>query len=327
MLITHTVDVTELPAAERFDFWADLVAREAAPQRISSAHAGAFNGWAQITELGQLRLTSFRYPSLDTSRTSRLIRQSDPELYQLALPTSGRSAIAQQDRESALRPADFTLLDTSRPHEASHHPVASGSAAPELASSVTVLIPHALLPVPRDQVGRLLAARLPSGEGMGALLAGFLLQIARHPGQYQPSDAAFLGSTALSLIAATIAQQLDVERALPAQVQRDALRARVTAFVDAHLGDADLDPRTVAAAHHVSVRTLHRLFQDEQTSVAELIRARRLERCRQDLTNPLYRGTPIHAVAARWGLRDKAHFSRLFSATFGRSPQAYRDGT
>lgn len=323
MLITHTVDVAGLPAAERFDFWADLVAREAAPQRISSAHADAFNGWAQITQLGPLRLTSFRYPSLDTSRTARLIRRSDPELYQLALPTSGRSAIAQQDRESALRPADFTLLDTSRPHEASHSPVAG---EPGLASSVTVLIPHALLPVPADKVGRLLAARLPSGAGMGALLAGFLLQIARHPEQYQASDAAFLGSTALSLIAATVAQQLDVQRSLPAQVQRDALRARVEAFVDAHLGDPDLDPGAIAAAHHISLRTLHRLFQDGRTSVAELIRGRRLERCRQDLTNPLLRGTPIHAIAARWGFRDKAHFSKLFSATFGRSPQAYRDG-
>ncbi len=326
MLITRTVDVADLPAAERFDFWADLVAREAAPQRISSAHAGAFNGWAQITELGPLRLTSFRYPSLGTSRTARLIRQSDPELYQLALPTSGRSAIAQQDRESALRPADFTLLDTSRPHETSHSPLPSGSAEPGLASSVTVLIPHALLPVPADKVGRLLAARLPSGAGMGALLAGFLLQIARHPEQYRASDAAFLGSTALSLIAATVAQQLDVERTLPAQVQRDALRARVDAFIEAHLGDPDLNPGTVAAAHHISLRTLHRLFEDGGTTVAELIRGRRLERCRQDLTNPLLRGTPIHAIAARWGFRDKAHFSRLFSATSGRSPQAFRDG-
>jgi AraC-like DNA-binding protein len=361
VLITHTVDTAALPAAERFDFWADLVARETAPQRIHSPDAGAFNGWAQFIELGPLRLTSFRYSSLDIQRTARLIRRSDPELFQLALPMTGRSAIASQDRESALRPAEFTLLDTSRPFEASHSATAAPGATPPrsatsprsateprsaaelhgaadpysatdphpataLASSITVLIPHAVLPLPADRVGSLLAARLPAGTGIGALLAGFLLQILRHPEQYQPADAGFLGATALSLIAATIAEQLDAGRGLPGDVQRDALRARVDAFIDGHLGDPDLDPGLVAAAHHVSLRTLHRLYEDQQLSVAELIRVRRLERCRQDLTNPLLRGTPIHAVAARWGFPDKAHFSRLFARRYGMPPQAYREG-
>ncbi|MDG9673642.1 helix-turn-helix domain-containing protein [Micromonospora sp. DH14] len=53
------------------------------------------------------------------------------------------------------------------------------------------------------------------------------------------------------------------------------------------------------------------------------IRAKRLAQCRRDLANPLVR-QPIHAIAARWGFRDKAHFSRLFRARYGRSPQAYR---
>ncbi|MEU4553698.1 helix-turn-helix domain-containing protein [Micromonospora violae] len=30
------------------------------------------------------------------------------------------------------------------------------------------------------------------------------------------------------------------------------------------------------------------------------------------------------AIAARWGFSDKAHFSRVFRARYGRSPQAYR---
>ena len=54
------------------------------------------------------------------------------------------------------------------------------------------------------------------------------------------------------------------------------------AFVEQHLGDADLTPAAVAAAHHVSLRQLHRLFETQETTVAAWIRHRRLERCRRD---------------------------------------------
>jgi AraC-like DNA-binding protein len=33
---------------------------------------------------------------------------------------------------------------------------------------------------------------------------------------------------------------------------------------------------------------------------------------------------PISAIAARWGFPDPAHFSRLFKATYGRSPRQFR---
>ncbi|MEE3920739.1 helix-turn-helix domain-containing protein [Micromonospora sp. BRA006-A] len=32
----------------------------------------------------------------------------------------------------------------------------------------------------------------------------------------------------------------------------------------------------------------------------------------------------IRVIAARWGFRDKAHFSRVFRAAQGETPQAFR---
>src|SRR5258706_14303985 len=98
VLATQTVDLSTLPEAQRFDCWLELVARETAPTQIYSPQADNFNAWCRVTELGVLRLTSFRYPSLTARRTPRMVRQSDPELYQLSLPTNGRSAIAQERR-------------------------------------------------------------------------------------------------------------------------------------------------------------------------------------------------------------------------------------
>ena len=100
--------------------------------------------------------------------------------------------------------------------------------------------------------------------------------------------------------------------------------ARVHGFIDQNLGDPRLSPKTVAAAHHVSLRHLQQLFADAGTAPATWIRRRRLERCRYALTDPRERHRPIHVIAARWGFADHAHFSRLFRATYGASPSQYR---
>jgi AraC-like DNA-binding protein len=55
--------------------------------------------------------------------------------------------------------------------------------------------------------------------------------------------------------------------------------------------------------------------------VAALIRRRRLERCRIDLTRS---DRTVAAVAARWGFADPAYFSRLFKATYGYNPTALK---
>ncbi len=321
VLATQGVDLSELPAAQRFDYWVELVAKEVAPNQISSAHAHDFDARLQITSLGNLGLTSLQFPSLTTQRTARLIRQSDPEQYHLALLTAGAGSIEQDRRESAIRPGDFTLLSTSRPYEASHG-VRSGG--PDPVSSVVVVIPHSLLPIPYDKASRLFGVPMSSAGGMGILVARYLQHISAHPEQYQRSDALFLGNTALDLIAAMLAQQLDATSSLPGDVRQHVLRARIDAFIDANLGDPDLRQQTIAVAHNISVSTLKRLFRADNTSVTELIRTRRLQRCRQDLANPALRGRPVYAIAARWGFPDKAHFSRVFRAQYGLTPNEYR---
>ncbi|WP_167666949.1 AraC-like ligand-binding domain-containing protein [Micromonospora narathiwatensis] len=319
-----SVDTAWLPPAERFDFWQDLVARESAAARISSAHADDFTASARAVDLGVVRLGTWRYPSLELARTPRMIRSSDPELYQLALPLSGHGVVYQQRRSGPLDPSGFTLVDTVRPHGSRHSPRPATAAPLE---TLTVLLPHQALPLPARRVEALLADVIPADRGMGGLLADFLRRIVTHPEQYATDDAPQLGRIALDLISGTLARRLDVERELPAEVQDAGLRARVEAFVRRHLADPDLTPATVAAAHHMSLRSLHRLFAGTGTgiTVTAMIRTERLAGCFRDLIDPRRRHQAIHQVAARWGFRDRAHFSRAFRSAYGLSPREHRE--
>jgi AraC-like DNA-binding protein len=46
----------------------------------------------------------------------------------------------------------------------------------------------------------------------------------------------------------------------------------------------------IAAAHHISVRLLHKLFQEQGQTVAGWIRARRQQGCQRDLLEPAQAG-------------------------------------
>jgi AraC-like DNA-binding protein len=102
---------------------------------------------------------------------------------------------------------------------------------------------------------------------------------------------------------------------------------RIHAFIDAQMEDPDLDPASIAAAVHISTRYLYKLFEGEGLTVAGWIRARRLERCRRDLLDPLLRHQTVSAIAARWGIADPARFSRQFRVAFGQTPSEYRQAS
>ncbi|WP_052745095.1 helix-turn-helix domain-containing protein [Micromonospora sp. HK10] len=321
ILAVASVDTLWLPPAERFDFWQDVVARESAAARISTAHAGDFAASARAVDLDVVRLGAWRYPSLELARTSGMIHSSDPELYQLVLPLNGHGVVSQQRRSGRLGPSGFVFIDTVRPHGSRQVP----DRATDRLETLTVLVPHWALPLPPRRVAALLAAKIPADTGMGALLAAFLRRLVAHPEQYDASDAPRLDRIVLDLIAGTLAGHLEVERELPVEVQVTGLRARVEAWIREHLADPGLTPTVVADAHHLSVRTLHRLFEDADTSVASLIRTARLERCFRDLADPRLRHLAVHQVAARWGFRDRAHFTRAFRAAYGLPPGEHRN--
>lgn len=114
---------------------------------------------------------------------------------------------------------------------------------------------------------------------------------------------------------------------VPPNTRHRALMAQIHAFIWRNLGDAQLAPDSIAAAHHISVRYLHKLFQQDGHTVAGYIRERRLERCQRDLADPRLAVRPIQAIAARWGFSSPGHFSQAFRGAYGLSPRQFRQTT
>jgi AraC-like DNA-binding protein len=96
------------------------------------------------------------------------------------------------------------------------------------------------------------------------------------------------------------------------------------AYIASHLADPGLCVDVVARAVGVTPRHLNRAFAAEQTTVAQYILSRRLERAKAELATPAFEGFRVADIAFRWGFASQAHFSRLFRARFGCSPSQVR---
>ena len=108
-------------------------------------------------DVGAVHVTKVSGPPCVATRTAKLIRAADPELCKIDVQVRGRAVLAQDDREAALSPGDFSLLDLSRPCGLADRGDEHGI--------VAVAFPRALLPLPAKELSRLTAVRIPGDRG------------------------------------------------------------------------------------------------------------------------------------------------------------------
>ncbi|MFI0357078.1 helix-turn-helix domain-containing protein [Actinomadura sp. 9N407] len=315
------ISTGEVPAPERFAFWREVTSKTwvALDARCEPHLEDRFQAQVGICGLGPVQATLMTATPHSVRRTPKLIRQADPEAFLLTCAVRGLGMNGEQDgRRAYCRVGDLSLYDSSRPYLAG---LAPGLPASRL---LVLQFPRSSLQLPDRDLRRLTAVRIPGDHGVGALSSQFLLQLAHRMGELTPSDTIRLSSLALDVLTVALAGTLDAQSTLPPQTRRRALMARIHAFIQENLGDAQLTPGAIAAAHHISLRYLHRLFHTEGHTVAGWIRERRLEQCRRDLADPRLATRPITAIAARWGFTSPAHFSQIFRSTYGLSPRQFR---
>jgi AraC-like DNA-binding protein len=289
--------------------WSELMSLRPAP-----VGAAGHQGDKRELHLDGTRVWAMEFGPLVFSRTENLIRTADPETYNVFVLTRGGVDRRWGAREASYRPYDLHVMDSSRPVELRAHSTQG------LISCVGIEIPRSLLPGRR--IDRLLGPPISGRRGIGALLAGFLNQLTADPATYRPADGARLGLVATDLVSALFAHVLEEE--VRPEAHRLTLLLRVKAFIRRHLHHPDLSPGVIAAAHHISVSYLHRLFQEGGIQVAAWIREQRLEHARRDLADPVLRAVPVHEIAARWGFTHHTAFTRAFRTAYGVPPRDYR---
>ncbi|WTW96316.1 helix-turn-helix domain-containing protein [Streptomycetaceae bacterium NBC_01309] len=317
----RAVSTDSVPAAERWSWWADVCARELMATRIQSPYASHFHGSLEAVGSHEVQVASVTNSPLTAVRTPLHIRRGDPENYYLVLVHGDPVRIEQERGTACVAAGEMALFSTS-------HPLTCEFLDFGRPTDLTLVrLPRGDFPLRNGRADRLLGRTLSTRSGASSMLAGYLGRLPQAARTASAPEAAKLAAIAADLAATALAVHLDAQDMLAPETRATALRTRIHAFIDLHLGDPTLGPATIAARHHISVRSLHELFRTEPETVAASIRRRRLERCHADLTDPATQHRTVAEIAARWGFRLPGDLSRAYRAAYGRTPTEARATT
>ena len=268
--------------------------------------------WAALrsARMGDVDVANLDAAAHAVSRDTKQIGRADEQYYRLSYVARGSALFTQDGVSHALRPKDILLFDTNRPYTIEY--------SSEFGRT-NVTFPPRSLGLPGQLIEPLGALRFSGGDGLGAVIGPYLSGLGANIPLLAGQIGRRLIHTALELIATLITQELGSDGG--AVGSHDVMMMKIRHYIEENLGSPSLSPSDVATAHHISTRQLHTLFNTRGLTVSSWIRARRLERCRRDLSDPALAELTVGAIGARWGFGDAAHFSRLYKSTFGRSPK------
>ncbi len=309
-----SIDTADYPCGDRVDAWQQSLTDYVMPYQVLPAPEIPFRGGLHRRHLGPVNVVATTTTPSVHRRSRRLSAHAGGMRWGVSLLLAGEWVVSEDRSQQRVLPGDLVLWDHARPMElACSTPVSAVSfrIAPEVLG-------------PRVE-GRITSAAtvLPIGGGLGTLITPYLRRLTGLAGDLRPDAAVQLGGVTVDLLATYFADLRDETAGVDGAKQRTLLH-QIKTHIEARLAEPDLCPATIAAAHHLCVRSLYKLFATEGHTVAEWIRQRRLEHTRQDLADPAQVSSSITAIACRWGFIDSAHFSRAFKAAYGTNPRDYR---
>ncbi|MFB6980764.1 helix-turn-helix domain-containing protein [Streptomyces scopuliridis] len=251
----------------------------------------------------------------ETERDKRHLNEDDRKAWKLQYVTHGTVAVEQAGRLIVLGPGEMGLYDMDQEYILY---------VPGQARIAIVSLPKAAFPLPPVATRLLSPRRLAPAAGATGALAALLHTFAADLPFFSQDSLYSVNGAIVGLLSAAIREGLgDISMPLTGRGNEETVAA-VKEFIQRHIANPSLDPTLIARVFHISVRQLHRLFEEEEETVGQEIRAQRIQRCAEDLRNPGHHREKISDIAARWGIADASKFSRQFRSIYGVSPRDYR---
>ncbi|OZF55542.1 hypothetical protein CH293_06015 [Rhodococcus sp. 14-2470-1b] len=289
---------------------------------LSSAFAGLLpegvddrptRGTIVAASLGAVRTFRVSGSPQIVRRTRGAVRREPTDTLKVCVQLRGRAVVHQGENELQINPGQLAVYDT-------------GSAYDLLLEGdwecAVMAFPPSSLHLPRRWIDDVMHHVHDASSGAGTVLASFIHASLTTGESDRTGSRLRFADAGMQLLCSALTE---TPPAPSKDNAAEALRLTVLDYVRRNLHDMELSHNTVAAAHGLSTRTLDRLFEHEQTTVAASIRDWRLEGARRELLDVRARRVTIGAIAARWCFADAAHFSRLYKRHFGSSPSSDRD--
>jgi AraC-like DNA-binding protein len=328
------VTTANLPESQRLAFWRDAICGTFLKVDISqvSEQSRPFLGeltTVKVKDIAFSRVAVGDCPTL-YERTSLWARQAGEALVFVSLLLRGTCLIAQDGRAAKLEEGDFACYDSTRLYSLRHE---------KHFEQLVLQMPRELWISRMGPTEPFTGRVVHGGTSLGGLVSNIVSQVitsllvtdqvaadvigAGVIGNIELPTAHRLADVAIDLVTAAFGDQLS-NKDIAKSSTRISLLYRAKALIEDNLHDPDLCPETVARYLRISVRYLHDLFHEDNSTVSNWIWKRRLERCRRDLSDPLLANKSVSEIAFDGGFNAFPHFAHRFKAAFSKTPSDFR---
>jgi AraC-like DNA-binding protein len=295
--------------------WRDTVANSLFSFDFDFVEPNSFEGYVRNKPFADLEFIDMACDRHAAHRDASEISQDDRPDFLLTLQLSGEFRLTQDGRTAVLRPGQFAFYDSTKPAEV----VSSNDY-----HSLCLKFPQRLMGTSHDALHELTATSIDANAGLAPAVWALLRTLNETADLVASANRYSTVSSVLGLVRSMLMSQAGAHLQSREPETRESLLYRICGYIDEHLGEPELGPQQIATAHFISLRNLHSLFQDTGVTVAAWIRNRRVESCRNDLSDPLLAHVPAAAIAQRRGFKGASHFGEIFKSATGMTPADFR---
>jgi AraC-like DNA-binding protein len=276
-------------------------------------HDHSFFGEIRHAPLGQVEISKVVSSRERSRRTPKHVTNDRCDCYILVGGVSGTVTLQQGGVQTQIAPRGFVFYCASRPYEWQHmHKTVVHNIA----------VPDFLMKARLRNVDQYAGRSFANTGGMWRIVEDMIDSTLRELHTIPDATSYQLGAQIVDLL--SLALEGDGRLSLSEASSRNAVYQRCVGFIRGNLLDSVLGPELIANTMGVSVRSLHRIFAENGTTVTECIREERLAAAMRYLQNPGNAEISISEVAYRTGFRSHSHFSQAFRAKFGVTPSDWR---
>lgn len=287
--------------------------RFSSPMIVLCEDQEAFKGFSHTWEIKELSITYFSAPPYRGVQTETELSKAQRKRLVMTIPTKGRCTFNQFGRFVEIGPGEAVFHVTRAP-------MIYNQREDTMAWLIGIPLNSALMHVddPEEICATLLNYETPGFRTVRNLLVSLPDELPSLSDQARD----IFAQTAISMICAVIAEMRGQADSKRSKTTRQRVR-QIKGYIDLNLSAPDLTPRRVADDHAMSLRYLHFLFQNEETTVARYIRDRRLEASARFISLNANKKLDADDVAHRFGFSSSVQFRRSFAKKYGSSPSQF----
>jgi AraC-like DNA-binding protein len=307
----RTWETTAVATDDQFAYWSDVLGAAFCRVTMVRPDEGAFTGQVDVAAVGPVDVATITSQAQAVRRTDADVRRQAGDAFFLNMTLRGSSTFTQGGRTGSLGPGDFALVDGAQPFDFEFDGPFE---------QVSLTVPHDLLAPHLLSPGSATAVAVRGDRGLGAVASSTLAGLSRAAGGVDRGASRSLVERVAGLVGLTLGATA-AKNVGPLALTQLALDE-----VERSLADPELSPAIVAERVGVSIRYLHRLFENRGQSFGRHLLARRLERCRAALTDPRLAALTVGEIAWRSGFTDPSYLARAYRHRYGVSPMQDRRG-